>query len=142
MALAAAGADLVGVSASLEEGSEVAAAVEAHGRSFAAYRCDLGNRAEVHELVAAVRRGHETIDILVNNAGTIARVPAAEHPDELWDHVLEVNLTAQFILARELGRDMVARGSGKIVFVASLALVPGRHHGAGLHGQQVAGSRD
>ena len=120
VALAAAGADVVGVSATLEEGSEVAAAVEAHGRSFAAYRCDLGNRAEVHELVAAVRRDHERIDILVNNAGTIARAPAAEHPDELWDHVLEVNLTAQFILARELGRDMVARGSGKIVFVASL----------------------
>ena len=67
-----------------------------------------------------MRRDHERIDILVNNAGTIARVPAAEHPDELWDRVLEVNLTAQFILARELGREMLARGSGKIVFVASL----------------------
>ena len=120
VAFAAAGADVVGVSASLEEGSEVAAAVEAHGRSFAAHRCDLGNRAEVHELVAAVRRAHERIDILVNNAGTIGRVPAVEHSDEIWDHVLEVNLTAQFVLARELGRDMVARGSGKIVFVASL----------------------
>ena len=120
IALAAAGADVVGVSASLGEGSEVAAAVEAHGRSFAAYRCDLGNRAEVRELVEAVRRDHERIDILINNAGTIGRVPAADHPDELWDQVLEVNLTAQFILARELGRDMVARGSGKIVFVASL----------------------
>jgi 2-deoxy-D-gluconate 3-dehydrogenase len=120
VAFAAAGADVVGVSASLEEGSEVAAAVEAHGRSFAAYRCDLGNRAEVHELVGAVRRGHERIDILVNNAGTIGRVPAVEHSDEMWDHVLEVNLTAQFVLARELGRDMIARGNGKIVFVASL----------------------
>jgi len=120
VALAAAGADVVGVSASLAEGSEVAAAVEAHGRSFAAYRCDLGNRAEVHELIETVRNGHERIDILVNNAGTIARVPAAQHSDELWDHVLEVNLTAQFILARELGRDMVARRSGKIVFIASL----------------------
>ena len=120
VALAAAGADIVGVSASLEKGSEVAAAVEGHGRSFAAHRCDLGNRAAVHELVAAVRAGHKRIDILVNNAGTIGRVPAVEHSDELWDHVLEVNLTAQFVLARELGRDMVARGSGKIVFVASL----------------------
>jgi len=120
VALAAAGADIVGVSASLAEGSEVSAAVEECGRSFAAYRCDLGNRAEVHELVAAVRRDHERIDILINNAGTIGRVPAADHPDELWDHVLEVNLTAQFILAREFGRDMVGRGSGKIVFVASL----------------------
>ena len=120
VALAAAGADVVGVSASLGEGSEVAAAVEAHGRSFAGYRCDLGNRVEVRELVEAVRRDHERIDILINNAGTIGRVPAADHSDELWDQVLEVNLTAQFILARELGRDMVARRSGKIVFVASL----------------------
>ena len=120
VALAAAGADVVGVSATLEEGSEVAAAVEAHGRSFVGYRFDFGNRAEVHELVATVRRDHERIDILVNNAGTIARAPAAEHPDELWDHVLEVNLTAQFIVARDLGRDMVARGNGKIVFIASL----------------------
>ena len=67
-----------------------------------------------------MRRDVGTIDILVNNAGTIARAPAAEHPDELWDRVLEVNLTAQFVLSRELGRDMLARGSGKIVFVASL----------------------
>jgi 2-deoxy-D-gluconate 3-dehydrogenase len=119
VALAAAGADIVGVSASLEAGSEVAAEVEAHGRSFRAFRCDLGDRAAVYELVADVRRDAE-IDILVNNAGTIARAPAAEHPDELWDRVLEVNLTAQFVLSRELGRDMLERGRGKIVFVASL----------------------
>ena len=74
----------------------------------------------MYELVAALDRDVEQIDILVNNAGTIGRVPAADHPDELWDHVLEVNFTAPFVLARELGRDMVARGSGKVVFVASL----------------------
>ena len=79
-----------------------------------------GTASRFATLVEAVRRDHERIDILINNAGTIGRVPAADHPDELWDQVLEVNLTAQFILARELGRDMVARGSGKIVFVASL----------------------
>ena len=61
-----------------------------------------------------------SIDILVLNAGTIERKPAIEHGDEIWDRVLEVNLTAPFILSRELGRRMVERGSGKIVFVASL----------------------
>jgi 2-deoxy-D-gluconate 3-dehydrogenase len=119
VALAAAGADIVGVSASLEAGSEVGAAVEAHGRSFRAHRCDLADRAAVYDLVAEVRREAE-VDILVNNAGTIARAPAAEHPDELWDRVLEVNLSSQFVLSRELGRDMLARGRGKVVFVASL----------------------
>jgi len=120
VALAAAGADIVGVSASLEDGSDVAAAVEALGRNFLGYRCDFADRAAVYDLVAAVRVDVPRLDIVVNNAGTIARVPAAEHDDELWDRVLEVNLTAHFVLARELGRDMLERGSGKIVFVASL----------------------
>ncbi len=120
VALAAAGADVVGVSASLEPESDVAAEVEALGRSFRGYRCDFADRKAVYELVAAVRRDAGAVDILVNNAGTIARAPAAEHPDEMWDRVLEVNLTAQFVLSRELGQDMLARGSGKIVFIASL----------------------
>ena len=120
VALAAAGADVVGVSASLEPGSEVAAEVEALGRDFRPYRCDFADRSALYELVADVRRDVGTVDILVNNAGTIARAPAAEHPDEMWDRVLEVNLSSQFILSRELGKDMLARGRGKIVFVASL----------------------
>ena len=106
-ALAAAGADVIGVSASIEPGPR-------------AYRCDFADRDAVHELADAIRRDVGTLDILVNNAGTIGRAPAAEHDDELWDRVLEVDLTAQFVLTRELGRDMLARGSGKIVFVASL----------------------
>jgi 2-dehydro-3-deoxy-D-gluconate 5-dehydrogenase len=120
VAIAAAGADVVGVSASLDPGSEVAAEVEALGRDFRAYRCDFADRGAVYELVAAVRRDVGAVDILVNNAGTIARAPAAEHPDEMWDRVLEVNLSSPFILSRELGKDMLARGRGKIVFVASM----------------------
>jgi 2-deoxy-D-gluconate 3-dehydrogenase len=63
---------------------------------------------------------NKTIDILVNNAGTIMRSPAAEHPDEYWDKVMAINLDAQFILAREIGKHMLQRGSGKIVFTCSL----------------------
>ena len=120
VALAAAGADVVGVSASLEPGSEVAAAVEALGRDFRSYRCDFADRDAVYELIDSVRRDVGAVDVLVNNAGTIARAPAAEHSDELWDRVLDVNLTAPFVLSRELGQDMLTRGRGKIVFVASL----------------------
>jgi 2-deoxy-D-gluconate 3-dehydrogenase len=107
-ALAAAGARVVGVSAS---------GTNEPGRS---YRCDFADRAGVYELVANVRRDVGDVDILVNNAGTIERAPAAEHRDELWDRVLEVDLSSQFVLSREFGRDMLRRGSGKIVFVASL----------------------
>lgn len=60
------------------------------------------------------------VDILINNAGTIKRAAAVEHEDDLWDEVIEVNQTAQFILSRELGEKMVEREEGKIVFIASL----------------------
>jgi 2-dehydro-3-deoxy-D-gluconate 5-dehydrogenase len=120
IALARSGADIVGVSATLDAGDEVAAEVTALGRGFRPYRCDLGDRQAVHELSARVSSDVARLDILVLNAGTIERRPAVEHGDELWDRVLEVNLTAQFVLARELGRRMVAEGRGKIVFVASM----------------------
>ena len=120
VALARAGADIVGVSATLDADDEVGAEVTEVGRHFRPYRCDLGDRQAVHELAAQVSSDVPRLDILVLNAGTIERRPAIEHGDDLWDRVLEVNLTAQFVLARELGRRMVAEGRGKIVFVASM----------------------
>ena len=120
-ALAAAGADVIGVSAALEEtGSEAAARVGAHGRSFLPYRADLSDRDAVRALARWLGQRDRPVDILVNNAGTIRRAPAAEHSDTDWDHVLQVDLSAPFVLAREVGRGMVARGSGKIIFTASM----------------------
>lgn len=119
--LAEAGADILGVSRSLEpSGSDVERAVLATGRRFRSYACDFKNRQNVYALANRVQNDVAAIDILVNNAGMIRRKPAAEHPDEFWDEVLEVNLSAQFVLSRELGQQMVQRGSGKIIFIASM----------------------
>lgn len=119
--LAEAGADIIGVSATLEpSGSEVEEAVGQAGGTFRAYQCDFAQRVRLYEFIADVRERHGVPDVLVNNAGTIERAPVAEYGDDRWDRVLEVNLSAQFILSRELGRDMVERGSGKIIFTASL----------------------
>jgi 2-dehydro-3-deoxy-D-gluconate 5-dehydrogenase len=130
--LAVAGADIIGASAHLEaSGSDVERRVEAAGASFTGYQVDFANRPEVREFAAAVTGGERPVDILVNNAGTIARRAAAEHDDELWDSVLEVNLSAPFALTREIGRGMVERKAGKVIFTASLLsfqggiLVPG-----------------
>jgi len=126
VALAEAGADIVGVSASLEpSGSEVEKEVTALGQGFRGYACDFSNREALYEFIKEVKSAFPRIDILVNNAGTIFRKPAAEHPDEYWDKVLEVNLNAQFVLSREFGKDMVAQGAGKIVFTASLLTFQG-----------------
>jgi 2-deoxy-D-gluconate 3-dehydrogenase len=124
-ALAEAGADIIGVSATLEAGSEVERAVTAHGRAFHGYACDFSDRKALYAFIERVKREAPPIDILVNNAGIIKRKPAAEHPDADWDPVVEVNLNAPFILAREFGRDMIARGGGKIIFTASLLTFQG-----------------
>ena len=124
--LAEAGADIVGVSASLEtSGSAVEKEVTALGRSFRGYACDFSVREDLYEFIRQVKEDVSQVDILVNNAGTILRAPAAEHPDEYWDKIVEVNLNAQFVLSREFGKDMVARGSGKIIFTASLLTFQG-----------------
>ncbi|MEP0940529.1 MAG: SDR family oxidoreductase [Rhizobiaceae bacterium] len=126
VALAEAGADIIGVSAALEpSGSDIEKAVTALGRSFQAYQCDFSDRAALSAFAAQVLKDHPQIDILINNAGTIKRKPAAEHEDELWDEVIETNLSSQFVLTREIGRSMVERGSGKVIFTASLLTYQG-----------------
>lgn len=121
LGLARAGADIVGVSAQLApEGSDIQQSVQALGRRFTGYACDLADRAALYQLIARVTQEVPVIDILVNNAGTTFRAPAADFPDEEWDRVLAVNLSAQFILAREFGKRMLARGSGKVIFIASV----------------------
>jgi 2-dehydro-3-deoxy-D-gluconate 5-dehydrogenase len=118
-ALATAGADIIGVSATLEPtGSQAQKLVEAVGRSFTAYQVDFADRAAVTEL--ATELAAADVDILVNNAGTIERAPAAEHPLDMWDRVLTVNLDSQFVLSQAVGRSMIERGYGKIIFTASL----------------------
>jgi 2-dehydro-3-deoxy-D-gluconate 5-dehydrogenase len=121
LGLAEAGADIIGVSANLElAGSNIEKAVTGLGRQFKAYQADFSNRDSLYAFIKQLKADYPRIDILVNNAGTILRNPAAEHSDEFWDEVLEVNLSSQFILSREIGSRMIAQGSGKIIFTASL----------------------
>ena len=120
-ALAAAGADIVGVSATLpSSGSEIEKVVEAAGRSFEGYAVDFADSDAVQAFADDVGSWSRPVNILVNNAGTIRRAPAVDHSDADFDHVIAVNLRSQFVLAREFGWGMVARGTGKIIFTASM----------------------
>jgi 2-deoxy-D-gluconate 3-dehydrogenase len=119
-ALAEAGADIVDLSRGTKADGTTRSVVETLGRSYRFYRTDLSDRENVYRSIESVKSDVGTPDVLVNNAGVILRKPAAEHPDEFWDEVIEVNLSSQFVLTREFGRDMVQRGSGKIIFTASL----------------------
>ena len=89
LGLAEAGADIIGVSAQLEENSEVEKEVTALGRKFYRYTCDFSDRKALYAFIEQVKKDHPVIDILFNNAGSILRKPAAEHPDEYWDKIIE-----------------------------------------------------
>lgn len=119
LALAEAGADIIGVSYE-SDFQETEKMITSVGRNFKAYTCDFSDRKNLYQFIEDVKSDNNHVDILVNNAGTILRKPISEHPDEYWDKVIEINLSAQFILTREFGKLMVERGYGKIVFIASL----------------------
>ena len=118
-ALAAAGADIVGVSATLDPNSSaIGDRVRELGRDFSGHRVDFADRAQVIDFAEAL--DGRQVDILLNNAGTIRRAPAAEHPLDWFDEVLEVDLTSAFVLSQILGRRMLQAEYGRIVFTASL----------------------
>lgn len=125
VALAEAGADIIGASARMEaDGGEVGAKVRAMGRGFTGHTVNFADRAALKAFAAQMEG--QPIDILVNNAGTIKRAPAAEHPEAWWDEVIETNLSAQFLLTQAVGRGMIARGrGGKVIFTASLLTFQG-----------------
>lgn len=119
--LANSGADIIGVSNHMPAtGSEIEKAILATGRKFYGYQADFSKRDSLYLFLNKVKADHQRIDILINNAGHILRKPAAEHPDEYWDTIIDINLNAQFIITREIGKLMLAHKYGKIVFTCSL----------------------
>jgi 2-deoxy-D-gluconate 3-dehydrogenase len=123
--LAEAGADIIGVSSSLQPGGKTEKDVLEQGQKFYPYSCDFSDRHSLYAFINQVKQEHPQIDFLINNAGIILRKPAAEHPDEYWDKVIDINLNAQFILTREIGKEMVDRRQGKIIFTCSLLTFQG-----------------
>jgi 2-deoxy-D-gluconate 3-dehydrogenase len=124
MALARAGADVILHGLTPAEDTARAISRETQQRTECLV-ADLTDRAVTDRFVADALAALGHVDILVNNAGTIRRAPAASHPDEDWDAVLETNLTSAFRLCRGVGSHMLERGRGKIVNIASLLAFQG-----------------
>ena len=120
VALARAGADIVGTSRQMNADEEIAQEVRSLGRNFTPIAADLGVREESTQLADRTLQLVPRVDILVNNAGITARYPAAEIPLDEWDRVMEINLNSQFILAQSFGKHMIDNGSGRIIFIASI----------------------
>ena len=119
-ALAEAGANIIGASSSLAEGSKIEKVVNDLKRQFYCYKCDFSKRENTLDFLEKLRSNNLAPEIFVGNAGTLARSNLSDHKDEYWDKVIEVNLTSQFVLARELSKEMVVKNYGKIIFTASV----------------------
>jgi len=120
LALAESGADIVGTSRQMNDDESIAKEVRALGQKFFPFACDMKNRAESTALAKKVLTEVGQVDILVNNAGTIRRENIADYSLADWDEVVEVNLTAPFILTQDFGKPMLERGAGKVIFISSL----------------------
>jgi 2-deoxy-D-gluconate 3-dehydrogenase len=123
IALAQAGADVV--VHGIEPTSATEDAVAAIGRRAAGVIADISDKGAAQHVVDEAVRLFGKVDIVVNNAGIIRRTPAAQHSDEDWDDVVNINLSAVFRMCRAAGNHMLERGSGKIVNIASLLAFQG-----------------
>jgi gluconate 5-dehydrogenase len=94
-------------------------------------RCDVTQPNEVEAMVSRVIEEFGRIDILVNNSGTTWAAAAEDVPLEGWRKVIDVNLTGVFLVSQAVGRTMIARRSGKIINIASIAAFGG--HPQELH---------
>lgn len=104
---------------------EALAAVLERGGQALAVAGDVSSDQDVSTLTAAVLDRFGRVDVLVNNAGVSLLAPAEQTTAEQWRRVLEVNLTAPFLLCRAFGTHMLAAGSGSIVNIASIAGLQG-----------------
>jgi 3-oxoacyl-[acyl-carrier protein] reductase len=119
---------------SREGADEVVAQLQASGVEAASFQADLTKSAEVDAMVAAVNAKFGSIDILVNNAGDlIARQPLLEMSEEFFHSVMDVNLTSTFLVCRAVGPAMIARKTGTIINMSSLAAWNGGGPGAAAY---------
>jgi len=129
LALGAAGADvIVNYISGEEEAQAVVESIAAHGGHAHALRADVSNEEQVQAMFAEMIRRFGTVDILVNNAGLQQDAPFHELTLAQWNKVISVNLTGQFLCAREAVREFKRRGvvpevscaAGKILCISSV----------------------
>ncbi len=121
LGLARAKANVVAASRRESEVERTAAEIEALGRKTMRLRADVRSRASLEKLHDEVRARFGHVDILVNSAGITKRQPVIECPEETWASILDINLMGTLRACQIFGKDMLARKSGAIINMASLA---------------------
>ena len=105
-----------------DELEEAVAHLKKLGVAATAYPCDLGKRQQIEPLATAIIAKSGKVDILVNNAGAVWGAPAEDHPIDAWDKLLNLNLSANFVLSQFIAKQsMIPRKWGRIVNLASVS---------------------
>jgi len=121
LGLAEAGADVVPTSRRTEQVKETAALIEATGRRSLSIVSDVGDRASLQRVLVETVSNFGKVDILVNCAGMTKRTPTLDLDEDLWQRILDTNLTGTLRCCQVFGRHMVERGYGRIINIASLS---------------------
>jgi len=104
-----------------EAAREVVAHIGAQGGRAAGFQADVSDAAAVDRMVDEILSRFGRLDVLVNNAAIFPRTPLDTVTEEEWDRTIGINLKGPFLCARRVGREMLARGGGKIVNIADVA---------------------
>lgn len=118
--LAEAGADVVASSRRQEQVDEAAALIEGRGRKALRLTSDVGDRATLEKLLDETVKAWGKVDILINCAGKIKRAPTVDFPEDLWDDIMDTNVTGTLRACQIFGKHMLERGYGRIINIASL----------------------
>ena len=118
--LAEAGADVIASSRRQEQVDEAAAQIESKGRRSLRITSDVGDRASIERLCEGAVSSFGKVDILINAAGKIKRAPTVDFPEELWDDIMDTNVTGTLRACQIFGKHMLERGYGRIINIASL----------------------
>src|SRR5436190_4391820 len=121
LALAAAGADVAVTARTATELEQLVTQIQAMGRQSLAISCDVTDTEQVQRMAKTAVEGLGGIDILVNNAGNAGSHKFLNHPDDLWQRMLSVNLTSVYYVSKAFVPALIDRRGGRIINIASIA---------------------
>ncbi len=120
LALAQAGADVAVTSRTATELEQLVAQIRDKGCKALAVPCDVTDAQQVQRMAKAVIEGLDGVDILVNNAGNAGSHKFLNHPDDLWQRMLSINLTSVYYVTKAFVPTLIEQRHGRIITIASI----------------------
>jgi NAD(P)-dependent dehydrogenase (short-subunit alcohol dehydrogenase family) len=121
LALAKEGSDVLVADIVPQKAKQVCGDIQGMGRKSIFVELDVSKQGQVEGMVKSAIGSFGRIDILANVAGIIKKAAIQDLSEQDWDEVIDVNLKGTFLCSQAVGREMIQRGGGSIVNIASMA---------------------